>query len=275
MSFNLPPRTYVWQSIFGFVFLLTLGFLGSFLGVLLWKGFLHLELSMWWTPSGYDGTGGFFYQLVGTGIIVLTTAVVTIPVSVGLTLTREEWVSNKTRTVLDGTLYAMNTIPSIVLGVFGYYCLFSVFGVQKVWWAAGIILAMMITPTVTATYAEEYRSMRSEYYEQLSALGLSPIPYLLKRSLTGLLSGLSLGIGRAAGETAPIMFTATVFTGVTLPDGWVDSPILALPYHLFYLAQEARQPAAYDALWGGAVTLLLLSGTLMALSYPLRRRDAI
>ncbi len=73
------------------------------------------------------------------------------------------------------------------------------------------------------------------------------------------MSGALLGLARAAGETAPILFTAAVFSGATLPTGVRESPVLALPYHIFVLAQDSFDPAVGAHLWGAALVLLAWS----------------
>ena len=75
---------------------------------------------------------------------------------------------------------------------------------------------------------------------------------------------------RAAGETAPIMFTATIFAGATVPHGIKDSPVLSLPYHIFILAQDSFDPAVGAKLWGSALVLLGLAVLLGAASQGLK-----
>jgi phosphate transport system permease protein len=93
---------------------------------------------------------------------------------------------------------------------------------------------------------------------------------VLPQSLGGLVTGLLLGLARAAGETAPIMFTATVFAGATWPAGIKDSPVLSLPYHIFILAQDSFDPAVSGKLWGTALVLLALVFGLSLLALPAR-----
>lgn len=93
---------------------------------------------------------------------------------------------------------------------------------------------------------------------------------MLPRSKGGLLTGLFLGLGRAAGETAPIMFTATIFAGATVPSGIKESPVLSLPYHIFVLAQDSLDPAASTKLWGTALSLILLVFALSLVALALR-----
>ena len=85
--------------------------------------------------------------------------------------------------------------------------------------------------------------------------------------------GSLLGLARAAGETAPILFTAAVFAGATLPTGIRESPVLALPYHIFVLAQDSFDPAAGSEMWATAFVLLALAFGLALLALPLRLRE--
>ena len=95
---------------------------------------------------------------------------------------------------------------------------------------------------------------------------------ILPQSLGGLVTGSLLGLARAAGETAPIMFTATIFAGAHLPDGIKESPVLSLPYHIFILAQDSFDPSVGAKVWGTAVVLLALVCGLSLIALPLRLR---
>jgi phosphate transport system permease protein len=85
-----------------------------------------------------------------------------------------------------------------------------------------------------------------------------------------LITGSLLGLARAAGETAPIMFTCTIFAGATWPQGIKDSPVLTLPYHIFTLAQDSFDPAVGSKLWGAALVLLALVLLLSLIALPSR-----
>ena len=94
----------------------------------------------------------------------------------------------------------------------------------------------------------------------------------LPHSVGGLASGSFLGLARAAGETAPIMFVAAVFSGVRLPTGIRESPVLALPYHVFVLAQDTFSIEAQAELWAAAFVLVALVLTLSLAALPWRLR---
>jgi phosphate transport system permease protein len=134
----------------------------------------------------------------------------------------------------------------------------------------------MILPTVTIAFVEKLRAIPRRTIEAAAGLGLDRgrmvNAVLIPQAASGLVTGTLLGLARAAGETAPIMFTAVIFSGASIPRGVVDSPVLALPYHIFVLAQDAFDPAVVQNVWGTAVVLLLVVVTLSLVALPLRLR---
>jgi phosphate transport system permease protein len=96
---------------------------------------------------------------------------------------------------------------------------------------------------------------------------------VVPQALPGLVTGLLLGLARAAGETAPLLFAATVFSGAaTVPQGVRDAPVSALPTHIFGLAQDAAEPAAQHTAWGAALVLVVVAALLVLAAVPARRR---
>ena len=124
--------------------------------------------------------------------------------------------------------------------------------------------------------AERIDQIPRSYLQAAYALGLSRgqvvRSVVLPQSLGGLVSGALLGLARAAGETAPILFAAAIFSGATLPRGIADSPVLALPYHIFVLAQDSFHPEAEPRLWAAASVLLGLVFLCSLLALPARLR---
>ena len=93
---------------------------------------------------------------------------------------------------------------------------------------------------------------------------------ILPQCASGLATGSLLGLARAVGETAPIMFTATIFAGAMLPHGIKESPVLTLPYHIFILSQDSFDPAVGAKVWGAALVLLGLVMCLSIAALPAR-----
>ncbi len=221
--------------------------------------------------------GGIFYNLVGTLILITAALLVSAPIAVGLALTHAVYLRNAAaKSRLGLFLYTLNGIPSIVFGIFGFIVFVNYFGWGKSWLTGGILLAIMILPTVTVALIERIKALPAKYVEAATGLGLrrSQIicSVILPQSWGGLITGSLLGLARAAGETAPIMFTATIFAGATLPHGVRESPVLSLPYHIFILAQDSFDPAVGAKLWGSALVLLALVFALSVVALPFRLR---
>ena len=219
--------------------------------------------------------GGIFFNLLGTIILVLTALVVCAPIAVALALLERVYVRNlRSRRALTLFLYTLNGVPSIVFGIFGFIVFVKWLGWGKSWLGGGILLAAMILPTVTVALIERIKALPSKYVEAAAALRLDEAQVIwsviLPQSWSGLLTGSLLGLARAAGETAPIMFTATIFAGATMPHGVKDSPVLSLPYHIFILAQDSFDPAVGAKLWGAALVLLALVLLLSIIALPSR-----
>lgn len=221
--------------------------------------------------------GGIFYNLVGTLILITAALLVSAPIAVGLALTHAVYLRNAAaKSRLGLFLYTLNGIPSIVFGIFGFIVFVNYFGWGKSWLTGGILLAIMILPTVTVGLIERIKALPAKYVEAATGLGLrrSQVIWsvILPQSWGGLITGSLLGLARAAGETAPIMFTATIFAGATLPHGIRESPVLSLPYHIFILAQDSFDPAVGAKLWGSALVLLALVFALSIVALPIRLR---
>lgn len=220
-------------------------------------------------------SGGIFFNLVGTLILIAAAAAVSTPVAVGVALTHEVYLPpGRARRALGLVLYVLNGVPSILFGIFGLIVFVKFLGWGKSWLTGGILLGVMILPTVTVALVERIKVVPAKYIEAAYGLGLSQSQVvrsvILRQSAGGLVTGLLLGLARAAGETAPIMFTATIFAGATVPRGVTESPVLSLPYHIFTLAQDSFDPSVGAKVWGTATVLLGLVLLLSAIALPLR-----
>ncbi len=220
--------------------------------------------------------GGIFYNLIGTVLLISTALLVCTPLSVGLSLVHGVYLPRhgRAKRALGLLLQTMNGIPSILFGIIGLIVFVNFLDWGKSWLIGGLLLGLMMIPTVTIALIERIQSLPARYVETASGLGLnqSQIVWsvILPQSLSGLITGSLLGLARAAGETAPIMFTATIFAGATFPSGIKDNPVLSLPYHIFILAQDSFDPAVNSKLWGTVLILLALVFTFSLLALPMR-----
>jgi len=219
--------------------------------------------------------GGVFYNIVGTLILVGAALLVSAPVATSVALLHGVYLrSERARERLWLALSVLSGVPSILFGLFGLVLFVKFFGWGKSWLTGGILLGVMMLPTVAVALIERIQALPRKYVEAAAGLGLrqSQIIWsvILPQCASGLVTGSLLGLARAAGETAPIMFTATIFAGATLPHGIRESPVLTLPYHIFILSQDSFDPAVGAKVWGAALVLLGLVLTLSLAALPAR-----
>ena len=224
-------------------------------------GLPHVTLSFLTEPPRNLGReGGIYPAIIGTVYLILGSIAIALPLGIGAAIylveyTKENLLTRLIRTATD----LLNGTPSIVFGLFGFTFLviFLGFGISLL---AGIVtLALMVLPTVIRTTEEALRSVPDSIREGSYALGATKWQtvrrVILPPAVPGIITGSILSIGRAAGETAPIMFTAVVFMQRRLPGSLLD-PVMALPYHLFVLATTV--PGARENQYATAVVLLVL-----------------
>jgi phosphate transport system permease protein len=226
------------------------------------------------SPRDLGRSGGIFPAIVGTLYLVGGALVFALPIGIATAVylieyTKETQVTRVIRTAVD----LLNGTPSIVFGLFGFafLVLFLNFGISMI--AGQITLGLMILPTVIRTTEESLRSIPQSFREGSYALGATKWQttwrVVLPPAVAGILTGAILSIGRAAGETAPIMFTAVIFSSKFLPSSLSD-PVMALPYHLFILTTSV--PGASANKFGTALVLLLTVLSIYFVAIIIRRR---
>ncbi|MGE5831878.1 MAG: phosphate ABC transporter permease PstA [Methanomicrobiales archaeon] len=249
------------------------------LGVILWNIIGNGLPAISWefltgVPRDLGRSGGIFPAIVGTLYLVGGAIGMALPVGVGAAVylveyTREGRFVRLVRTGVD----LLNGTPSIVFGLFGFafLVLYLRFGVSLI--AGQVTLALMVLPTIIRTTEEALKCVPQGLREGSLALGATRWQTIrrvvLPPAMPGILTGAILAVGRAAGETAPIMFTAVVFSRRFLPDSLLD-PVMALPYHLFILATNV--PGARTNQYGTALVLLALVIGIYAIAILLRDR---
>jgi phosphate transport system permease protein len=211
-------------------------------------------------PKDLGRAGGIFPAIMGTLYLVLGAIAIALPLGVGAAIylveyTREGHITRLIRTGVD----LLNGTPSIVFGLFGFAFIVLYLNVGVSLLAGQVTLALMVLPTVIRTTEESLKSIPQSLREGSLALGATRWQTIsrvvLPPAVPGIVTGAILSIGRAAGETAPIMFTAVVFSSRFLPDSVFD-PVMALPYHLFILATNV--PGSSTNKYGTALVLLML-----------------
>jgi len=245
--------------------------------VVLTRGAAALRPGFWWSPSVGASGGGIRDQLVGTALVVGVAGVLAAPVGLGLGLVMTEYAGPGLSRWLRTLTLTLGGMPSILLGLWGYW-LFSIrLGWGRSWLTGSILLAAVAIPPVVIAVASSVAALPKERREAALACGLRRDQLvrsvIVPQALPGLVTGTLLGLARAAGETAPLLFTAAVFSGApALPSGIRDSPVSALSTHIFTLAQDSAEPGAAHTAWGAALALVVVAGALVLAAVPARRR---
>jgi len=265
------------QGVLGFLTLLTLFILVVILGAVFWKGAPAIDWEFLTQAStDFGSSGGVLYQTAGTLLLMTGAVAVSFPVAFGTALFQTEYLkSDRLKKFFRNLFYSLNGMPTILFGLVGYM-VFGVYLEAGVSWLSGtLILAVMILPTLQVSFQQAVEALPEKYRDAGLALGLSPgamvRSVIIPQSLFGIITGVLLGLARAAGETAAIMFTATTFSGILLPSSWTD-PVPTLQTHILVLAQEALNPEAVAHAWGAGLVLLSLAFILIAGAFFCRSR---
>ena len=255
--------------------LVCIGILAFLLITITIQGIRAFSLSFFLTPArDFGASGGILYQISGSLLLVIVAGLLVLPFAVGTAIYRSECVqSERVKRALDQAIFCLNSIPSVTYGLFGLILFVNIFNTGISWFVGSIILAIMMLPTVTITTYQAMNSIPDFYRENGFALGLNRMQVIrrivLPQSFHGVTTGLLIGLARAVGETAPIMFIATAFSGVTVPNS-LNEPVSTLPTHILALAQQATNPDALRNAWGSSLTLIILVMIFSSLAYVAR-----
>ncbi len=230
-------------------------------------------------PTDAMTRGGILPCIIGTLLLSIGAVAVALPVSVATAVYLNEYAgSGKLLRVIRLGINNLAGLPSVVFGLFGM-ALFVVWLDWGVCLLSGALtLGIMSIPVIIGATEEALRSVPDTYREASLGLGATKLQtvfrVVLPAAMPGIITGTILGVSRAAGETAPIMFTAAVFYTPHLPKS-VFHEIMALPYHIYVLATagtdiELTRPLQY----GTALVLisLVLGMNMVAIIYRSRLR---
>jgi len=223
--------------------------------------------------------GGILPCIVGTLCLGLGAVATALPVGVASAIYLNEYAGHGR--IVHGIRLGINNlagVPSVVFGLFGL-AFFVIYLEMRVSVLAGALtLGIMSLPVVIGSTEEALRAVPDTYRE--ASLGLGATRWqtiyrvVLPAATPGILTGAILGLSRAAGETAPIMFTAAVFFTPAMPRSLFDE-VMALPYHVYVLATAGTEIEATRHLqYGTALVLivLVLGLNLAAIIYRARLR---
>jgi len=205
--------------------------------------------------------GGILTPIVGTVQLILVSMGFAFPVSLATAVYLSEYAgSGRVTRVIRLAVRSLASVPSVVLGLFGFafFCAFLRFGACLL--SAGLTLGCLALPTLVAASEAALRDVPQDYRDASYALGATRWQTIRKvvlpAAFPGIITGLILSIGRVGGETAPIIFTGAVFFAPGFARSLFDS-VMALPYHVYVLATAGTRIEKTVPMQYGAILVLL------------------
>ena len=229
------------------------------------------------TGFPHDGmrAGGILPAIIGTLYLTIGTAIFSVPLGIAAAIYLSEYAKdNQVTRLIRLAIINLAGIPSVVYGLFGLglFVLFLQFGTSIL--AASLTLSIMTLPVIISTAEEALRSVPQQFRTVSISLGATRWQTIrkivLKEALPGILTGVILGLERAAGETAPILFTGAAFFLPRLPQSPFDAT-MALPYHLFVISTQVPE-MPIQIQYGTALVLLVFVLTMNVIATVIRAR---
>ncbi len=217
--------------------------------------------------------GGILPAIVGTFYLVTGAVLFALPLGLAAAIylseySKDTWISRIVRL----SIINLAGVPSVVFGLFGLalFVGFMHFGTSII--AGSLTLGVMILPVIITSSREALESVPKSFREVSLSLGGTKLQTIrhsvLPHALPGILTGAILGVGRAAGETAPILFTVAAFYLPRLPQSPFDQ-VMALPYHLYVISTQVPNVAP-NVRYGTALVLLAIVMMMNILAVTIR-----
>jgi phosphate transport system permease protein len=209
------------------------------------------------TPGGlFTGGGGLANAFVGSLVIVGVAALLAVPVAVLIAIFLTEFASPRIAAPIRFVLDVMNGLPAIVVGIFVFTLLVKAHGQSA--FTASVAVAILMLPLVSRATQEILAAVPSSLREAGLAVGASRwrtvVGVILPTALGGILTGTTLAVARAAGETAPLLFTSSLLT--TTGVSWSPQHALySVPLAIFELS-ESPEPADHARAWAASFVLV-------------------
>jgi phosphate transport system permease protein len=206
-------------------------------------------------PFGQAG-GGISSAIVGSALIVGMATAIALPTGVLIAIFRTEFAPRRVAQPIQLVLDVLNGLPTIITGIFVYGLL--VIGHQQSAYAGAVALSIVMLPLVARAAQETLLLVPSALREGSLALGVSRwrsvIGVILPTTLGGILTGAVLAVARAAGETAPLLFTCAIYNTAVSTDITKAMPNLPV---LIFSYSEQPDPALHEQAWGAALVLMV------------------
>jgi phosphate transport system permease protein len=229
------------------------------------------------SPKNAMTQGGVAPAIVGTFYLILGSIIFALPLGVSCAIYLNEYsAKNYAIDIIKMGINNLAGVPSVVFGLFGLAVFVKFFGFGVSILSGSLTLGILVLPAIITSSQEALIAVPLSLREASLAVGATQWQTIknivLPSALPGILTGIILSIGRAAGETAPILFTAAVFYKRGFPDS-IMSEVMALPYHIYALMSEGVNPDAQTPIaYGCALILLALTLTLSFLAIIFRNK---
>jgi phosphate transport system permease protein len=235
---------------------------------------------LWENPSNSGREGGIWFPLIGTFYLVVMSLAIVAPLGILAGIYLNEYATDNWFTrAINMAVTSLAGVPSIVHGLFGVGAFVVFAGMGKSLMAAASTIAVMTLPVIVTATREALNAVPMNFREACWNLGATRWQTIrsivIPNSISGILTGVILEIARAAGETAPILFTGATASLLMRPDinkympYYLDEPFMALSYHLHIVAEKITDmPEAMK--YGTAAVLLGLILIVNSVSITLR-----
>jgi phosphate transport system permease protein len=209
------------------------------------------------TPATFgEAGGGIAHAFVGSIVLVALATLIALPVGVAIAIYVSEFATHRVARWLKLALDILNGLPSIIIGIF-LFVLFVV-GHKQSAFIGALALSIIMVPIISRTTQEVLALVPNALREGSLALGVSKwrtiIGVILPTTLSGILTGATLGMARAAGETAPLLFTTSLYGNAVSWDP--DHALASIPVTI-YTYSEAPDKHLNDQAWAAAFVLIM------------------
>lgn len=244
-------------------------------GVLSWEFISQI-------PTDGMSKGGILTPILGTVMLTLLTAAFAIPFGVCCAIYLNEYAEDNwlTRTI-RASIRNLSGVPSIIYGLFGLALFVQALQFGTSLLSAGLTLGLLSLPYIITTTEEALMRIPNSTREAALAVGATKFETIkdvvLPSAMPGILTGVVLTLSRAAGETAPILFTGAAFY-INGSTGYLNQEFMALPYHLYMLSTQHHaidevRPIAYGTALVLIIVVFLLNLTAFYIRYKYRKNE--
>lgn len=226
--------------------------------------------------------GGILTPIIGTVLITLITALFSIPFGVCCAIYLNEYAENNWLTkIIRASIRNLSGVPSIIYGLFGLALFVQALQLGTSLLAAGLTLGLLSLPYIITTTEEALMQIPNSTREAALAVGATKFEtikdVIIPSAVPGILTGVVLTLSRAAGETAPILFTGAAFY-ISDTNGYLNQEFMALPYHLYMLSTQHQaidevRPIAYGTALVLIVVVFLLNLSAFYIRYKFRKNE--